>query len=346
LKSKIKEWPVLDIYQRRFNIKPAVFQRNDVWSLRQRKLLIDSILRGIDIPKIYLEKSKNREEWDIIDGHQRIDTINAFLNNEFEFEGQFFKDLPNNLPTDKRPIIEKYLLTIVEVNAINEEELRLLFERLNLGTPLNSGERLNAIKSGLGDFVKENMKPTIFISKIGVPERRFAKEQVCAQICNNSMYFNNTGDFRDSKYEDLENLYRLNADFSPESTEAKGILDVLNKINGILHGKVDLIRNRALAVTVYLFTEELFKKGELDEKTLGSFYVAFLTELKKEVSLGIDATNRFLLQFQSRVIQGADAKIAIKERHETMKKAYRYYVKTHEIPVEVREDRSRQVRLA
>lgn len=181
MKSKIREWSVLETYQRRFNIKPAVFQRNDVWSLRQRKLLIDSILRGIDIPKIYLERSGTREEWDIIDGHQRIDTLNAFLANEFDFEGQLFKDMPRILPTDKGKIIENYLLTIVEVHAIDELELRLLFERLNLGIPLNSGERLNAIRSGLGDFIKERMKPTPFISKIGVPERRFAKEQVCAQ---------------------------------------------------------------------------------------------------------------------------------------------------------------------
>lgn len=344
MKSKIKEWSVLKLYQRRYNIKPAVFQRNDVWSTRQRRLLIDSILRGIDIPKFYLEKSPNQAEWDIIDGHQRIDTINAFLSNEFGFDAnefldskikvdfKFFKDMS---PQEKEDI-QKYLFTIVEVSAIDDEELRLLFERLNLGIPLNSGERLNAIKSGLGDFVKLKMRPTQFISKIGVPERRFAKEQVCAQICNNSRYFNSTGEFRDSKYEDLENLYRLNADFSSESHEAKGIFDILNTLYDIFHGKVDLIRSRASAVTIYLFTEELVRKGELDEKTLGSFYIDFLTELKKQVSLGIDATNRFLLQFQSRVIQGADAKIAITERHNSLKAAYAHYIKHHEIITERR----------
>jgi hypothetical protein len=344
LKSKIREWPILKLYQRRYNIKPAVFQRNDVWSPRQRRLLIDSVLRGIDIPKIYLEKSPNKPEWDIIDGHQRIDTINAFLNNEFGFDANEFLDKKikldfkffKGMSPEKKEAIETYLFTIVEVSAIDEEELRLLFERLNLGTPLNSGERLNAIKSGLGDFIKMKMKPTQFISKIGIPERRFAKEQVCAQICNNSIYFNNTGEFRNSKYEDLENLYRLNTDFSSESPEAKGILENLNKLYDIFHGKVSLVRSRASAVTIYLFTEELSTKGELDEKTLGSFYVDFLTELRKQVALGIDATNRFLLQFQSRVIQGADAKTAIIERQKSLRAAYAHYLKHHDIITERR----------
>lgn len=351
MKSKIREWSTLEIYQRRYNIKPAVFQRNDVWSPRQRRLLIDSILRGIDIPKIYLEKSGNQFEWNIIDGHQRIDTVNGFLNNEFGFDANEFSGnkikiyfkIFKDLSPEQRKIIEDYLFTVVEVTAINEEELRLLFERLNLGTPLNSGERLNAIKSGLGDFIKEKMKPTRFISDIGVPERRFAKEQVCAQICNNSKCFNNTGEFRDSKYEDLENLYRQNTDFSSESPKAKGILVTLDKLNDILHGKIDLIRNRASAVSIYLFTEEMLTKSDLNEETLGLFYVDFLTELKKQVSLGLDATNRFLLQFQSRVIQGADAKIAIKERHENLGIAYKYYVKNSEILIETREERNRRV---
>ena len=75
----------------------------------------------------------------------------------------------------------------------------------------------------------------------------------------------------------------------------------------------------------------MIKRQKLDEKLLGSFYFDFLEALKKEVALGIDATNRFLLQFQSRVIQGADAKIAIKERHESIRKAYLHYIKSKEI---------------
>lgn len=332
MKTKLGQWSTLKLYRLRYQIKPAVFQRSDVWSLKQRRLLIDSILRGIDIPKIYLEKSEKRLEWDIIDGHQRIDTIIGFLDNEFEVDGKRFREMSEK----QREIIENYHFTIVEVSDIeDEEEIRLLFDRLNLGIPLNCGERLNAIKSGLGDFIKE-MAKTPFIAKTRIPERRFAKEQVCAQICNNSRLFNKTGEFRNSKYEDLENLYRMYKDFSSDHPKARTILGNLDVLYEIFRGNVDLVRNRASAVSIYLFTEELIQKGKLDKKILRSFYIDFLRELKKQVSAGLDATNRFLLQFQSRIIQGADTKRAISERHESLKTAYNYYIQNHRIMSETK----------
>lgn len=335
MKSKVKEWPLLKLYERRYRIKPAVFQRSDVWFPRQRKLLIDSILRGIDIPKIYLQKSENAQEWDIIDGHQRIDTIVGFFDNEFEtLDGEKFSDMS----LDKQEIIKNYPLTIVEVSEIESEEVRLLFRRLNLGIPLNSGERLNAIKSGLGDFIKEKMRKTKFIEKVKIPERRFAKEQVCAQICNNSLVFNNTGEFRNSKYEDLENLYRIHKDFDSNSDKAKKILEILDKLHDVFRGQAELIRNRASAVSIFLFVEDLIQKNELqgNEKILRDFYIDFLKELKHQVSLGIDFTNRFLIKYQSAVIQGADTKRSITERHESLMIAYNHYVEHLEIISEPR----------
>ena len=340
MKSKVKEWTLLQLYKRRDNIKPAVFQRSDVWFPRQRRLLIDSILRGIDIPKIYLQKSPGAREWDIIDGHQRIDTIIGFFDDEFKVHGSRFSEMPE----DKKDIIKNYLLTIVEVSEIEDEEVRLLFERLNLGLPLNSGERLNAIKSGLGDFIKERMRRTEFITRTRIPERRFAKEQVCAQICNNSLAFNKTGTFRNSKYEDLETLYRTHKDFSSDSDEAKHVLSVLDRLNRIFRDQAELIRNRASAISIFLFLEDLVHNNgiEYNENVLRDFYLDFLRELRNQISLGIDFTNRFLIKYQSAVIQGADTRRSITERHESLKMAFDYYVRHHEIISEPRPiDRSR-----
>ena len=334
MKSKVKEWTLLQLHKNRYKIKPAVFQRSDVWFPRRRKLLIDSILRGIDIPKIYLQKSENVQEWDIIDGHQRIDTIIGFFDDEFEVDGEKFSEMS----PQKQEIIKNYRLTIVEVSEIPDEEVRLLFKRLNLGIPLNSGERLNAIKSGLGDFIKEKMRKTEFIRKIRIPERRFAKEQVCAQICNNSSVFNNTGEFRNSKYEDLENLYRIHKDFYSNSDKAAKILKILDELHGIFQDQAELIRNRASAVSIFLFVEEQIQNNRLqgNEKILRDFYIDFLKELRHQVSLGIDFTNRFLIKYQSAVIQGADTKRSITERHESLRIAYDYYVEHHEIISESR----------
>ena len=58
-----------------------------VWSLYQKRLLIDSILSGIDIPKIYLDVKNidNNETYSIVDGQQRINTVVEFFNDGFKF---------------------------------------------------------------------------------------------------------------------------------------------------------------------------------------------------------------------------------------------------------------------
>lgn len=326
MKFKIEEWKLIDVYKRRNSISFPIYQRELVWSVEKKALLVDSIFRGIDIPKIYLQKTD--EGWDCIDGHQRINAITAFFDGEFKYEGKIFQALS----VTQKERFENYSLTIAVVTNIDEEEIRELFRRLQLGVPLNSGEKLNAINSNLGEFVKK-MAHHNFIKNLSVPTRRFAKEQICAQVCNNSIYINKTGDFVNSKYEDLEYLYRSFKNFDLNSKEAKGILSVLNKLNEIFAETATNIRSRASVVSIYLLVEEMLSKGELDGKEgiMRKFYLSFLKHLQSEVKLGIDAKNRFLMVYQSKIVQAADSKSSIKERHEKLKEAFKHYLKHNKI---------------
>jgi hypothetical protein len=327
LRFTVREWPLLYLYKIRNKISFPVYQRGLVWDTEKKRLLVDSIFRGIDIPKLYLQKTGG-EEWDCIDGHQRIQAIVGFFDGEFEYEEQTFERLSE---VEKR-IFEDYKLTITEVDEINEEEVRLLFTRLQLGVPLNAGEKLNAIKSKMGEFVKK-MKDHPFINNTSIPSRRFAKEQVCAQICNNSRFINRTDVFRNSKYEDLENLYRAYAEFDLESDTAINIMHVLDKLNDIFGEVAREITNRASVVSLYLMVEEMIINNELEgkEETVKAFYVRFLNELREEVRLGIEATSHFLISYQSRVIQAADSRTSIAERHDKLKFAFEHFQKTGDI---------------
>lgn len=331
MKFMVKQWKLIDLYKKRHRINFPVYQRGEVWSEDKNRLLVDSIFRGIDIPKLYLYYFKSKDgtrKWDCIDGHQRIKAIVGFFDGEFEYQGDKFE----NLSDEQKGIFEKYKLTITEVTEINEEEVRLLFYRLNLGVPVNAGEKLNAILSNMGKFIKIMTKHP-FIENVNIPTRRFAKEQVCAQICNNSAFINKTEVFRNSKYEDLENLYRTYKDFNLESEEAKGIISVLDKLNEIFSYKSEEITNRASVVSIYLMVEEMILNGDMKgkEDIIRDFYLRFLDKLQEESRLGIDATDRFLLAYHSRVIQAADSKTSIAERHDRLKEAFQHYLKKGEI---------------
>jgi len=82
------------------------YQREEgVWSSEDKKHLIDTVLKDLDIPKIYLRKV-GEKECEIIDGQQRIQTIWDFKDNKIalagkisgdKLEGLKYKDLSEEL---------------------------------------------------------------------------------------------------------------------------------------------------------------------------------------------------------------------------------------------------------
>ena len=63
------------------NFECAV-QRNKVWDIEKKTLLIHSILYGYTIPPFYLTKNEDGT-YDSLDGKQRSNCLYDFLNDEF-----------------------------------------------------------------------------------------------------------------------------------------------------------------------------------------------------------------------------------------------------------------------
>lgn len=66
---------------KRLNLSPA-FQRQSVWSVRDRRLLINSIFDNMPIPSVYLYRQTGKGGLplqDVIDGKQRLESILLFM---------------------------------------------------------------------------------------------------------------------------------------------------------------------------------------------------------------------------------------------------------------------------
>jgi len=68
------------LYQNnKLNLEPG-FQRDSVWTLSDRKKLIDSLLQNYPIPSVFLYKQSENGKlrYDVIDGKQRLETVLMF----------------------------------------------------------------------------------------------------------------------------------------------------------------------------------------------------------------------------------------------------------------------------
>ena len=60
------------------------YQRPAVWSQAQKQLLMDTILRGYDIPKFYWRKvSSSPDNYEVVDGQQRVRAIWEFVEGKY-----------------------------------------------------------------------------------------------------------------------------------------------------------------------------------------------------------------------------------------------------------------------
>lgn len=152
--SDIREWRD----DKKLEIRPD-FQRKAVWSKAAQIMLIDSIIKNIPMPKIYLEAKmengvKNRI---VIDGQQRLTAIFDYIDGKFVLPrgyGDNWENLKfNELGEDEQNIILSYEIDINCLNNPTQEEVNSLYSRVNKYTvQLNKQELRRADYPG--DFIK------------------------------------------------------------------------------------------------------------------------------------------------------------------------------------------------
>jgi hypothetical protein len=343
---QLKSIPVkkfIDDYIYRIDLD-ADYQREKIWSREDQEKLIDSIIQNIDIPKIYLARVDDGENFDFecIDGKQRMATLLAFFKPEragdnplavrVAGERYAYKRLRAELPQLARKI-EDYELTFVIYPEIDDEEfLREIFRRLQLGVRLNSGELLNSHTGTIRDFVyKEMGKDAPFLKHTNLSEKRFSRQFTLAQICINSFSRHETGDFVRARYDNLEEFFKEKYNLDRKDDNLVRIREVLVLMDEQFGEKAQSISSRAVAVSCYLFMEELYQKDE--ERFMPrfvEFYITLLEQIKDNLKLlsGYEKpTNPTILEeFQKYISQASVEPHAIKRRNLFLQRAFKHYL--------------------
>ncbi len=234
-------------------------QRNLVWDVEKKSLLIHSMIYGYAIPAMYFTRDENGV-YDSLDGKQRSNAISEFLHDEFalsddtpavedetgnmeEISGMYFSQLPEWVQ-DK---IKDYNLTIYYYADMTEQEIREFFRRLNNGKPLSAIELTRANVPSLTTFqqlAKHNAIQFV-VSEAG--RKRFTDEMIAMQLyqlVTEECPDFSTKPFREwaSKVEvDSDVLDTINSGLDAYMVFAKSLIDVNNKVLRTVKGRTHFI---------------------------------------------------------------------------------------------------------
>lgn len=115
------------------------FQRRSVWNAKAQSFLMDTIIRGKPIPKLYMRQSVNvstrRALREIVDGQQRLRTVLSFIKDGFKLSrthnresgGRFFSELDE----DTQKEILKYEFVVDLLQDMPDNEIYDVFARIN-----------------------------------------------------------------------------------------------------------------------------------------------------------------------------------------------------------------------
>jgi hypothetical protein len=271
-----REWKsirdLVDLYKNKMLVANPEYQRGIVWNSKQKKKLIDSVLRGYPLPLIYLHYIKKtvagmqREDFEIIDGQQRITALYEFVEGSFllfdpikdDDEAKFPAFLKNqpclwgrknfsNLPPDLQQNLLDTELSLAKIETDDANDVRDLFVRLQSGLPLNAQEARDAWPGQFTDFILLlGGKPEIprypghhfFQGPMGLNPRkdRGKTRQFAAQIAMLFFLRHERGNdyFPDINAAAINDFYFGHVDFDRTSAEAKRLVEILDILDRLL----------------------------------------------------------------------------------------------------------------
>ena len=312
------------IYKRRNRYQIPDWQRGEVWDTARKQQLVDSILRGWKLPKFYFLKIEN-DEYEVVDGQQRLNAIYEFLENELPLSDESKKIFGGPLYKELKPKVsdafDDFEIEFDEIEEATEEELKQFFQRLQQGLPLTSSEKLNSVTSKLRDFCKSLVSHDFFKKSIALEDTRLAHFDVLTKAASIEIEGIDTG----LRFDDLKSIFEAQSNFSATSAVAKRIKATLDFLGGAFPNRTAALRNRTIIQSVITFTVRLMETGKANglEKRVAAFVTHFLNELGKQVELGQAATDYDYIRFQRSI--NANIKAGPRIRQEILlRKAFMY----------------------
>lgn len=271
-----------------------LLQRNYVWSEDQKEELIDTIIRKYPLPPMYARQDDNDRLW-ILDGQQRIKTIQSFLKDEFsiydsntepveideqnyEIAGLKYSELP--APVRSRFNGKKYVLYTFQ--NMTDEEVRKMFMKLNNGSHLTKIELLRSMLSEETMELIDNISSESFFNNSTAitdkQKNRFVDQESIMQII--TLFMNNgNGDLGFPNYS--KNMIKFDSEgVSKEQKEE--MINIAKYLSEALPEKEKFIKKVNIPI-IFMVAKQAIKDDIKPEKFGGLMQQFFSGENQKSV---------------------------------------------------------------
>lgn len=270
------------------------YQRDSsIWSLEDKRQLIDTILKDLDIPKFYL-RQVDEKKYEIVDGQQRISTIWDFKDNKFALEGSISGNILDGikykeLSSDLIEQFDNFQLTCVFLINYNDEKTRELFSKLQRGKPLNPAEKLNAFPGKIVPTMR-NIGRHDFFEKVTFPLHRYKTYHLIAKLMLLEYY-----GITDLSPQNIYDFFKKNENLNSDSKIAINIKKVLNFLNISFSDKTPEINNDSWFISLYLLTSNLLDNYNMKGRNedLKKFYINFWKSVEQARNTGEGSKHLF-----------------------------------------------------
>lgn len=276
------------------DIEPPYQRRGRLWSTADKAYLIDSILNGFDVPKIYLadftwadsKLNKKRLPYAIIDGKQRFEAIFDFFDGELVLNKDFvlhsnpslklgglgYKDLQRQFSTVAEEF-DNFHLHVMSVFAETEEPINDLFVRLNRSKALTGAEIRNAMGGPVPEILREIASHAFFQESVRFSVKRGQDLNTAAKF----LLFESSEKPQETKKSTLDKFVQKAKDAtvterSSLELAARRVMDVLQDMERVFLPKDQLLASAGILPVYYWLVRSLSSD---QQNRLRTFLVEF-----------------------------------------------------------------------
>ena len=328
------------------NFSPRYQRTGGLWSKSQKQLLIDSILNGYDIPKLYFQFLPLVEKpgdqvftYGVIDGKQRLEAILDFVEDRFPLSSDFvflnqstqkyysniagktFSEIDKEEPSLIAKFME-YSLSIVFIDTDDGDIINSIFVRLNSGLQVNTIEKRNAIGGELmrniGDLCA---KSVFFKEKIRLSNARYAHYDLALKLLMIEMGAD------DLSKKEVDDFVSNNKNFDQDCQNAIDIVEMkLERFSSEFENKDRFLVIKNLIITLYSIIDQI----PLNQiKNFLNHFESLRMQNKIEIKEEKTITNPQMTEFSRQLQQGADKSSSLVSRKHIMEHYLSEYLKAN-----------------